>query len=95
MVMDVRFAQVLMLGVFVGQMGVGYRCVIVLVRVESGEMLPFADKFVWPLPPVVRHMRMLVFVDDGLVAVLDVFGKVGALANLIEDAACGPQGPDS
>ena len=94
-VMDVRFAQVLVLSVLVGQVGVGYRGVVVLVGVQSGEMLPFADELVRALPPVVRHVRMVVGVDDGVVAVLDVFGQVGALANLVEDAPRGPQGANS
>jgi hypothetical protein len=75
----------LVLSVLVRQMGMRNRSVIVFVRVQGSEMLPFAYDLVWALPAIVCHMWMVVAVHDGIVAVLDVLGDVHPLTNLVED----------
>jgi hypothetical protein len=83
--MHVSLSQMLVLSVLVRRMGVCNRSVVVFVRVQGSEMLPFAHDLVRALPAIVCHMWMVVAVHDGIVAVLDVLGDVRPFTNLVED----------
>src|SRR3972149_7376984 len=76
-IVNVSFAEVLMLSVLVRQMGVGDCRVIVLVQVERRQVLPLAHELVRAFTPVMRDVRVLVGVDHGLVRVLHVVLEVG------------------
>jgi hypothetical protein len=86
-IVDVGLAQVLVLGVLVWQMRMGDGGVVVLVRVDRSQVLPFADQLVRPLPPVVSHVRMLVGMHSSFMRVLDILGDMSPLANFIEQPA--------
>jgi hypothetical protein len=83
-VVNVSLSLMLVFGVLVWYVGVRKRSVIVFVQVQRGEMLPFPHDLVWSLSAIVCHMRMVVVVHDGIVAVLDELSDVGPLTNLVE-----------
>jgi hypothetical protein len=79
----------LVLSALVRDMGVRNRSMVVFVRVEGSEVLPFAYELVWSFATIVRYMRMVVVVYGGIVAVLDVLGEVRPLKNLVACTARG------
>ena len=83
-VVNVRLTQVLVLSVFVRQMGVGDCAVVVLVLMQRREMLPLTDDFVRSLSSIVGHVRVLMRMRDGFMPVLYVFSNVRALADFVQ-----------
>lgn len=74
MVMDMRFARVLLLEIFMGAMRVGERSMVVLVVVLGSQVLEVAH-----LRSVVRDVEVVMGVGERLVAVLLVFLLAGHL----------------
>jgi hypothetical protein len=91
-VVDVSLTQVLVFGILVRQVGVSDRRVVVLMRVQCSQVFPLADELIRPFPPVVSHVRMLVRVNQRLVAVLNVLRQMCPLSNLIQNTPRGRQG---
>ena len=92
-VVNMGLTQVLVLRVLMRQMRVRERSVVVLMLVQRGQVLPLSHQFVRSLAPVVSDMWVPVGVDDGLMAVLDVVGQMGSLADLVNNAPRWRQGP--
>jgi hypothetical protein len=83
-IVNMPFAEVLVFGVSVWQVGMPNRGVVVLVRMQGRQVFPLTQDLVSALPPVMRHMRMCMHVHNRLVSVIDVFRNVGPLANLCQ-----------
>jgi hypothetical protein len=71
-VVNVGLTEMLVFSVFVRQVGMRKHRVIVLVCVQRRKVLPLAQELVRALASVMGHVRVLVRVNDGIVAMLDV-----------------------
>ena len=68
-VVDVRFAEMLVVLVEVGEVGMLEGGVVVHVTVSGRQVLPFAEGHVRPLAPVVGHVSVLMLMGHRRMAV--------------------------
>lgn len=81
-VVYVLLTEVLMLSILVRRVCMRDGRVIVLVLVGGGQVLPLAHELVHAFTPVVRYVRMLVFVNNRVVVMLDELLDMASLTRL-------------